>query len=167
MRKVDVTKLSMNAVDLWMNQWLLLTAGTLEDCNMMTVAWGSIGCMWAKPFAQVVVRPQLYTRKYMDKFESFTLCSFPGKYRKDLQALGTLSGKDCDKLAATKLTLKASKTVSAPSYKEASLILECRIIYHQDMDPAGFVDKAIQKNYPKKDYHRIYFGEILAAFRGE
>jgi len=57
--KVDVTKLPLDAVDLWMNQWLLLTAGTLDDCNMMTVAWGSIGCMWSKPFAQIVVRPVL------------------------------------------------------------------------------------------------------------
>jgi hypothetical protein len=61
--------------------------------------------------------------------------------------------------------LKASKTVSAPSYNEASLILECRKMYYQDMDPSGFVDKTIQENYAAKDYHRIYFGEILAAFR--
>lgn len=164
MRKLDMTKLSLPVVDLWMNQWLLLTAGTITDHNMMTVAWGSIGCMWARPFAQVVVRPQRHTRKYMDRLDSFTLCAFPDKFRNDLQTLGTLSGRDCDKLAATRLTLKASKTVPAPSYKEACLILECRVIYRQDMDPAGFADKAIQKNYPEKDYHRIYFGEIRAAF---
>jgi hypothetical protein len=26
------------------------------------------------------------------------------------------------------------------------------------------VDEGIQKNYPGKDYHRIYFGEVVAAF---
>ena len=164
MRKVAVTELSVDVVNLWMNQWLLLTAGTIDDCNMMTVAWGSIGCMWSKPFVQIVVRPQRHTRTYIDRSDSFTLCAFPGKYRNDLQTLGTLSGREGDKLSKTGLTLKASRSVAAPSYNEADLILECRKIYYQDMDPRGFVDKTIQDNYAAKDYHRIYFGEILAAF---
>ena len=71
MHEVDVTKLSLEVVDLWMNHWLLLTAGTLDDCNMMTVAWGSVGCMWSKPFAQIVVRPQRHTRKYIEQSDSF------------------------------------------------------------------------------------------------
>ena len=163
MREVDITKLPIEVVDLWKNKWLLLTSGTLDDCNMMTVAWGSIGCMWAKPFAQCVVRPQRHTYGYMEKSDSFTLCAFPEQYRKDLQKLGTLSGRDCDKLAETGLTLKASTQVTSPSYEEAELILECRKTYHQDMDPAGFLDDSIQKQYEAGDYHRIYFGEIVAV----
>lgn len=164
MREVTVTELSVAVVDLWMNQWLLLTSGTIADCNMMTVAWGSIGCMWSRPFAQIVVRPQRHTRKYLEQSDSFTLCAFPEKYRKDLQTLGTLSGRDGAKLSKTRLTLKASKRVAAPSYNEAIFILECRKIYYQDMDPRGFVDKTIQDNYAANDYHRIYFGEILSAY---
>lgn len=163
MVEIDVTELSVDVVNLWMNQWLLLTAGTRDDYNMMTVAWGSIGCMWSKPFTQVVVRPQRHTRKYMDRSDSFTLCAFPEKYREDLQTLGTLSGKDGDKLSQTNLTVTDSRIVSSPSYNEANLILECRTIYHQDMDPNGFLDKTIQDNYAANDYHRIYYGEILAA----
>jgi len=164
MREVDIKELSIKAVDLWMNRWLLLTAGTIDDCNMMTVAWGSIGCMWSRPFAQIVVRPQRYTRKYIEKSDSFTLCALPDKYRKDLQTLGTLSGKNGNKLSKTGLTLKASKKIAAPSYNEADFILECRKMYCQDMDPQGFIDRAIQDNYPANDYHRIYFGEILSAY---
>ena len=164
MREVKVKELSVDVVNLWMNRWLLLTAGTIDDCNMMTVAWGSIGCMWAKPFAQIVVRPQRHTRKYVEQSDSFTLCAFPEKYRKDMQTLGTISGLDGDKLSKTGLTLKASMRVAAPAYNEADFILECRKIYFQDMDPRGFIDKTIQKNYTAKDYHRIYFGEILSAF---
>ena len=164
MREMDVTKWAFQGVDLWMNRWLLLTAGTLDDCNMMTVAWGSIGCMWSKPFAQIVVRPQRHTRNYLERSDSFTLCAFPEKHREDLKTLGTVSGRDGAKLARTRLTLMASKAVSAPSYREADMILECRKMYFQDMDPKGFVDAEIQKNYPGKDYHRIYFGEIVAAF---
>lgn len=164
MREIKAKELSAPIVDLWMNRWLLLTAGTLESCNMMTVAWGSLGYIWNKPFAQAVVRPQRFTRGFMDSSDSFTLCAFPKMYRKDLNTLGTLSGRDGDKLAKTRLSLKPSKRVASPSYNEADLILECRKIYIQDMDPAGFIEKAIDKNYPDKDYHRIYFGEIVSIF---
>jgi flavin reductase (DIM6/NTAB) family NADH-FMN oxidoreductase RutF len=163
-REIKPKDLSVQIVDLWMNRWFLLTSGTRRKCNMMTVAWGSLGYMWNKPFAQVVVRPQRFTRRFIDRSNSFTLCAFPKSYRKDLNLLGTLSGREGDKLAKTRLSLKTSKRVAAPSYNEADLILECRKIYFQDMDPAGFVDGTIQKNYPGKDYHRIYFGEIVSVF---
>ena len=161
---VDPTKLSIEAVDLWMNQWLLLTSGSREDYNMMTVAWGSIGCMWEKPFAQVVVRPQRHTRGYMDNSDTFTLCAFPEKFSDDLTIMGTISGADGDKLSKTNFTIRPSKRVAPPSYNEASLILECRKMYWQDMDPGGFLDQSTHDIYADKDYHRIYFGEILAAF---
>ena len=164
MIEIDPIKLSLNVVDLWKNQWLLLTAGTYHEYNMMTVAWGSIGCMWRMPFAQVVVRPQRHTHIYMEKSDSFTLCAFPEKYRKDLNTLGTISGRDGDKLSKTDLTLMSSSKVSSPSYHEASLILECRKIFKQDIIPEGFIDKTIQNHYPAKDYHSVYFGEILTAF---
>jgi len=167
MKEIDVAQLSTRVVDLWMNQWLVLTAGSLEDCNMMTVAWGSMGCLWSKPFVQIVVRPQRYTYEYLEKGDSFTLCAFPEKYRDALQTLGALSGRDGDKLGRTELTLRKSKKVSAPSYNEASLILECRKIYFQDIDPKGFLDPSIKDNYPAKDYHRVYFGEILTVLAAE
>ncbi len=164
MKNIDIKNLCLENVTLWMNRWLLLTTGTMHDCNMMTVAWGSIGCMWRKPFAQIVVRPQRHTYNYLEKHDSFTLCAFPKKHREDLEIMGSVSGKDGNKLKQTSLTLKPSKFVSSPCYKEANLILECKKIYFQDMDPKGFLDKNIIKNYPLKDYHRIYYGEILAAF---
>lgn len=164
MKEIAPKELSCNIVDLWANQWLLLTSGTIEDCNMMTVAWGSIGCMWNKPFAQIVVRPQRYTLEYLERSECFTLCTFPEEFRKDLQTLGTLSGRDGDKLSKTDITLRKSTKVLSPCYEEASLILECRKIYYQDISPEGFVEPSIADNYPDKDYHRAYFGEIMASF---
>ncbi len=164
MNEIDALELSMKPVDLWMNQWFLLTSGTPDNYNMMTVSWGSIGCLWNKPIVQIFVRPQRYTYGFTEEFDSFTLCAFPAEYRKDLNILGTKSGRDGDKLSKTSLTSKPSTKVSAPSYQEASLILECRKIYKQDMDPQGFMDNTIQDHYPANDYHRIYFGEILAAF---
>ena len=164
MREIIAEELTLKTVDLWKNQWLLLTAGTVEDCNMMTVAWGSIGCMWNRPFAQIVVRPQRYTMQYLERSECFTLCAFSEEHHKDLLHLGTVSGRDSDKLADTQLTLKESSSILSPGYNEASLILECRKMYAQNMDPDCFITDLASKVYPEKDYHRIYFGEIVKAF---
>jgi flavin reductase (DIM6/NTAB) family NADH-FMN oxidoreductase RutF len=167
MKKIDPAKLSVEIVGLWDKQWFLLTSGTPDDFNMMTVSWGSIGCIWNKPFAQIVVRPQRYTFGFLEKNDTFTLCSFPEKYRPALQLLGSKSGKHGDKLSMTDLTIKKSNIIPAPGYNEASLILECQKIYTQDLDPKGFLDEGIQDNYPINDYHRVYYGEILAAFVDE
>jgi len=71
---------SLKINDLWKNQWLLLTVGDFEkgDFNTMTVAWGSLGVMWRKPFAMVVVRPTRYTFGFINRFPDFTLSAFPG-----------------------------------------------------------------------------------------
>ena len=163
MREIDPKKLSVEPVDLWANQWLLLTAGTMEDCNMMTVAWGSFGTMWHRPFAQVVVRPQRHTYGFIEQYDTFTLCAFPDSLRPALKLLGTRSGRDIDKVEASGLTPLASIAVPAPGFAEAELIVECRKIYWDDVEPDHFLEPAIDENYPQRDYHRIYFGEILAV----
>ena len=163
MEEIDVAQLQVKGAGLWLKQWLLLTAGTREDFNTMTVGWGSLGGMWGKPFVQVVVRPTRHTRRYMEKYDTFTLCAFPPQYKKALTILGTKSGRDFDKVADSGLTVIPSKMVEAPAFREAELILECRKTYWQDMDPEHFLADFIEGNYPQKDYHRIYYGEIVRA----
>jgi hypothetical protein len=34
-------------------------------------------------------------------------------------------------------------------------------MYWDDFDPRHFLDPAIDFMYPQKDYHRIYFGEVI------
>ena len=158
--------LLVKAHHLWAKQWLLLTAGDFStgDFNTMTVGWGSLGTMWGKPFAQVVVRPVRYTYEFIERFDTFTLSAFEMRYRRALNLLGTQSGRDGDKIAEAGLTPIPSMRVAAPGFAEAELILECRKIYWDDIEPGHFLDPGIESNYPQKDYHRIYFGEILAAY---
>lgn len=153
--------------DLWKNKWFLLTSGDFEKghFNTMTVAWGFFGVMWNKPMAVVVVRPTRYTFEFMEKYETFTLTAFDKKFKKDLNLLGTKSGRDGDKISETKLTVCASENVAAPTFKEAELIIECKKAYSHDFIPDQFIDEMIDKNYPLKDYHRVYYGEI-SGIRG-
>jgi flavin reductase (DIM6/NTAB) family NADH-FMN oxidoreductase RutF len=162
---IPLEKWTSNAYGLWEKQWLLLSCGDYAsaDFNCMTVSWGSLGVMWNKPFAQVVVRPVRYTFQFMEKYPTFTLCAFPKIYRNALNVLGTLSGRDSHKLEKSGLTPEAATQVAAPVYEQAELAIECRKIYWQDFDPSHFIDPELNKHYPKKDYHRIYFGEIVAV----
>ncbi|HEY9054688.1 MAG TPA: flavin reductase [Rectinemataceae bacterium] len=146
-------------------RWLLLTAGRLgpRAFNSMTISWGSAGEIWNKPFFQVVVRPSRYTYGFMESGDSFTLCVLPPELKKAMSLMGSISGRDRDKAAEAGLTPMASSLVAAPCYAEAELVVECKKLYWQDLDPSHFLDSSIEANYPKKDYHRAYFGEIVAV----
>ena len=168
LRQILFEDLSVKSHHLWDVQWLLLASGDLKkhQYNCMTVGWGSLGTMWNRPFAQVVVRPVRYTFGFMEKYDTFTLCAFPEKYHDALSLLGKKSGRDGDKIAEAGLTPVASIKVPAPCFAEAELVIECRKMYWSDIDPRHFLDPKIAKHYPKHDYHRAYFGEIL-AIRGK
>ncbi|MFO7653564.1 MAG: flavin reductase [Candidatus Krumholzibacteriia bacterium] len=165
---IPVESLTTRPVHLFDKQWLLLTAGDLAagEFNSMTVSWGSLGVIWHRPFAMVVVRPNRHTYGFMERFDTFTLCAFPEAQRDALNLMGTRSGRDLDKVAATGLTPEAATAVPAPVYREAELAIECRKIYLDDLDPARFLDPKIMDEYPGRDFHRMYFGEILAASGG-
>jgi flavin reductase (DIM6/NTAB) family NADH-FMN oxidoreductase RutF len=162
---IPVEDLNVRIHDLWNRQWFLLTAGDFATgaFNTMTVSWGSLGVMWSRPIAQVVVRPVRHTFQFIEKFDSFTLSAFPDACHDALLLLGSKSGREGDKIAETGLTPQASARVGAPGFAEAELVLECRKIYSDNFDPARFLDSTIDQNYPGKDYHRMYFGEIVAV----
>lgn len=161
--------LSLRVYDLWENQWLLLTAGDFSSghYNAMTVGWGSIGRMWDKPFVQVVVRPTRYTYQFMERYDTFTLCAFSEPFRFALTLLGTKSGRNCNKIQESGLHPISAQYVKAPCFEEAELVFECQKIYWDDFEPGHFLDPAIYSVYPQKDYHRVYFGEILGIWGTE
>ncbi len=162
---IDIHDLELKPGNVWENDWFLLTAGDYNSgqYNTMTVAWGSLGTMWSKPFAQVVVRPSRYTLSFMDRFDTFTLSRFPKEYKKALGFLGSKSGRDIpDKHLQAGLTPIEVPGVVAPAFDEADLIIACKKIYWQDMEEKNFLDESIMSKYPgETDFHRIYFGEIL------
>jgi flavin reductase (DIM6/NTAB) family NADH-FMN oxidoreductase RutF len=98
----------------------------------------------------------------MERYDTFTLCGFPQEYQNALALLGSKSGRDGDKIAEAGLNPIASSGIAAPGFEEADLIVECRKIYWDDFEPTQFLDPMIESNYPLKDYHRMYFGEIVS-----
>lgn len=161
---ISINELKLKSLSIWDDQWFLLTSGSFAEkkFNCMTISWGSLGVMWNKPFFQVVVRPTRYTREFLQAYPDFTVCAFPAQYHKALEILGARSGRDGDKIARAGLTPCAASQVAAPAYVEANLVFECRKMYTEEFRPQAFLDPAIERNYPRHDYHTIYYGEILA-----
>lgn len=156
--------LKVDIFNLWDNQWWVLSAGDFATgkYNSMTVSWGALGIMWNKPFALVVVRPTRYTYQFIENYSDYSLCTFGEKYRFALEYFGSHSGRNGDKIQPSGLTPQAASRITAPLFEEAELCLECRKIYSDDYDPKRFLDVRIEELYPQKDYHRIYFGEVVA-----
>ena len=169
MLTIPFEKLIVKTHALWDEQNLVLASGDFKagHFNFMTVGWGSLGTMWSLPFAQVVVRPTRYTYEFMEKYETFTLCAFAAENHKKLQIIGSTSGRRTDKVKASGITPCPARIVAAPVFQEAELQIECRKIYWSDMEPSHFLKDDIAKNYNGHDYHRIYFGEIVAITGAE
>ena len=167
MKEIHTNDVLIQPFYLWQKKWLLLTSGDMNTFNTMTIAWGSIGVMWNKPFIQAVVRPCRYTYQFMENYTSFTVCSFPEIYRDALTLLGTKSGKNTNKIAESGLHSKESTKVEAPCFAEATLVIECVKMYWQDMNCDNFLNPSTHTFYPQKDYHRIYFGEILTVLEAD
>ena len=163
LREITIQNFNSDSFKLWDKTWLLLTSGDLSagKFNSMVVAWGGFGIMWNKPMAMVVVRPTRHTFSFMNSFDTFSLCVFSEQYRDAMNLLGKKSGRDGDKIRESGLTPIASSAIAAPVFKEAELALECRKIYWDELDPQHFLDPKIENNYANKDYHRMYFGEVL------
>ena len=159
-KEIKSTDISDNVFKLIGDDWMLITAGTPENYNTMTASWGGLGILWGEPVSYCFIRPHRYTYDFVKKNETFSLSFFDEKYRKALQYCGTHSGRDVDKAAATGLTVVGGDH-NTVYFNEARLVLLCKKIYYQDINPENFIDPVINKNYLKKDYHRMYIGKII------
>jgi flavin reductase (DIM6/NTAB) family NADH-FMN oxidoreductase RutF len=145
------------------NDWFLLTAGPVDSYNTMTANWGGIGLFWFKKVCWVVVRPSRYTYEFMEREDAFTMSFFTEDHREALNICGTKSGRDIDKAAVTGLTPVGGKLPRTTYFEQARIVIECRKIYFQDIDPSHFLDDSIAESYQNGDYHRLYIGEIASV----
>lgn len=162
-REILISELSFNPFDKISKQWMLISSGTQDKYNTMTASWGGFGHLWNTNVASIFVRPQRYTKYFLDKTNTFTLSFFPEKYKKSLNYLGTVSGRYENKISKTNLTPHFIGDVI--TFEEAELIISCTIIYKDYLDPEAFLDSSLQeKHYPLADYHQHYIARINKVF---
>lgn len=162
-KEIKPEELSFNPFARIGGQWMLVGAGKLGDMNTMTASWGGAGVLWGKDVVTVYIRPQRYTKEFVDREELFTLSFFDEKFRPALKLLGTVSGRDRDKIAEAGLT--PCEAAGSVAFEEANTVLVCRKMYSDAIRPERFYKEWDPNTwYPDKDYHEMYIAEIVKAF---
>ena len=157
--------ISENLIKMIGTDWMLITAGTREKFNTMTASWGFAGVIWNRPSAICFIRPERYTYGFMERADNYTLSFFSEAYKDALKLCGSKSGKNTDKPKEAGLTPKFLPNGTV-SFEEASLILECRKTYADNLKPENFLAQyIIDTVYNKEGFHRMYIGEITQALQ--
>lgn len=135
-----------------------------EKPNTMTIGWGFIGRMWERPVFVVPVRHSRYTHELIEKNGEFTVSIPFGSLKKELAFCGGKSGRDVNKFKQMNLTPLKSKHLNTPVIEECDLHYECKVVFRQEMDGNMLYGEYDRKWYESKDYHTLYYGEILACY---
>ena len=164
-QEIKPQNIDVNAVKLFANDWMLLSAGKDTSMNMMTIAWGALGELWGKPVVTVYVSTDRYTYKFLEDNEYFTVTAFPEQFRDKLQYLGSVSGRDEDKVKGSGLTPEFTK-LGNPIYKEANLAIECKKIYAEQFKKELMpLEQRQWYDEKKQGVHVMYIGEIVNVWK--
>lgn len=161
-REIDIKELDINPFTAIGKDWMLVTAGDENKANTMTASWGGVGVLWGENVVTAYIRPQRYTKKFIDQQDCFSLTFFNG-YKKELSVLGQVSGRDTDKIKDVNFHLTYLDGV--PTFEEGKLVFIVEKIYEDTIKPELFKkDSTDQKWYPEKDYHTIYIAKIKKIY---
>ena len=159
-KQININELKVNPFNLIGKEWLLISATDGNKCNTMTASWGGLGVIWNKNVATVYIRPQRYTKHFVDSSEIFTLSFFDESYKKALTYLGRVSGKDEDKIK--NVDFHVINKDQSVYFEEAKMVLVCKKLYHAPIVREGFEhEETVNKNYHDRDFHEMYIGEIV------
>lgn len=163
-KEISPEVLRKNPFQLIGKEWMLITAGNEAKANTMTASWGGLGVMYGKNVAYIVVRPQRYTKEFLDREMTFSLSFLDKEYKTALNYLGSVSGRNEDKISKSGLTLAFSD--GTPYFGEATNVLICKKLFRQTMQEDSLLEDKLKTTwYPNKDYHILYIAEITKALQ--
>lgn len=160
MREIAAENINENIFKLIGKDWMLVAAQKDGKTNAMTASWGFAGVMWGKNCLITAIRPQRYTKEFIDGSDTFSITILPDGYRDTLNYFGSVSGRVEDKIAKSGLTVE--KCENTPYFAEGKLVLICRKMFAQEIKAESFIDKeALEKWYTNNDLHTLYVAEIV------
>jgi len=105
---------------------VLVTCGTLESPNILTVAWTGI-VNTIPPRTYISLREERFSYPIIRDSGEFVINLPTAALVRSVDFCGVRSGKNTDKFAVTGLHPAAADRVSAPILQESPLSLECRV----------------------------------------
>ncbi|MEM2341112.1 MAG: flavin reductase family protein [Candidatus Bathyarchaeia archaeon] len=143
------------------NGLLLGSVGSDGRPNLMTIGWGLMGIIWNKLIFLVAVRTSRYTHKLLEETSEFTV-NVPAENMNDAcRICGTISGRDTDKFERTGLRWRRGEFVRAPVVEGCPIVYECRVLYKDSVSLQALQGDLVEIIYPRRDWHTLYYGEIL------
>lgn len=105
---------------------IMVSCGTVEQPNIITVAWTGI-INTQPPRTYISVRPNRYSYPIIKESGEFTLNLTTADLIRAADFCGMYTGAKVDKFARCNLTPQAGVALSCPSILESPLSLECRV----------------------------------------
>lgn len=162
-KEIKTTELQGNPFQMIGKDWMLVTAKYGDKVNTMTASWGGVGVLWGADVVYLFIRKTRYTKEFIDASDSFSLTFYDENQRKNLSYLGTVSGRDEDKIAKVGYHVELDNDI--PYFAEAKTVLLCKKMSKHPITMEGLIDPEI---FPKwytgeangENYHDMYVGKI-------
>ncbi len=104
----------------------LVSCGTIEKPNVLTVAWTGI-LSTHPPMTYISIRPSRHSYPIIMKNREFVINLTTSAMCRETDFCGVKSGSNTDKFAMCGFTPEPAKTVSAPMIAECPISLECKV----------------------------------------
>lgn len=148
--------------------FVLVTCGTMEKPNTLTIAWTGI-LNTLPPKTYISVRPTRYSYDLIKGSGEFVINLTTAELVKAADFCGVRSGRDFDKFAIMGLTPEKASTVACPMIKQSPVSLECCVtdivpMGSHDMFLADIIAVNVDDQYIDKDGKLHLERCALAAF---
>ena len=140
-------------------KWALLTAGTKDNFNSMTISWGGLGTLWGKPVVTSYVRTSRYTHEFLDSNDYFTVSFYGEEMKQILGVFGSKSGRDIDKMHYEGLT--AQEVDGTVTFEEAEITLVCKKLFKERLEVEDMSSEVYEAFYKNDAPHDMYIGEVV------
>lgn len=104
----------------------LVTCGTIETPNVLTIGWTGIVCT-RPPMTYISVRPERYSHDIIADSGEFVINLTTSAMCRETDFCGVKSGKNTDKFKHCGFHTAQAQKVAAPIIEECLVNLECRV----------------------------------------
>ncbi|HRR77040.1 MAG TPA: flavin reductase family protein [Ruminococcus sp.] len=104
----------------------LVTCGSIEHPNVLTIGWTGIVCT-RPPMTYISVRPERFSHDIIRDSGEFVINLTTSAMCREVDFCGVRSGKDMDKFEKCGFHLSPSQKVSVPMIDECPVSLECKV----------------------------------------
>lgn len=105
---------------------VMVTCGTMEESNIITVAWCGITNS-NPPKTYISLRPERFSHEIIEKEREFVINLTTSQLTAAADYIGVHTGRKVDKFAKTGLTREKSSKLRCPLIAESPVCLECKV----------------------------------------